>query len=97
MTNTAIRIGYQYFLLDFNVGSLEIIGFCSSSFALAIGALLAANKSLIRGEFLTPGEAGVLVLLTIICTQLGIGFLYFNATQQPLKRMLKNIMLSRGR
>ncbi len=84
------RIIYQYFLLDFNIGSFElfsgsIIGFILISFILKIYL-----KGIIDKQFATPGEANLIGLLSIITAQLLIGFLYYDSTQQPLMRRLKS-------
>ena len=83
------RIIYQYFLLDFNIGSLEIIGF----FFTSISFLVISSKVFIKGlnyqDYATPGEANLIGLIAIISTQLLLGFLYFDATHQPLMRQIR--------
>jgi len=41
--------------------------------------------------YASPGEANLISILTLISTQLFLGFLYFNSTQKPLiRRIFKN-------
>ena len=82
------RIIYQYFLLDFNIGSLEIIGFLISSTLLFIISIKTYLNGIFFSELATPGEANLISILAIISMQLLIGFFYFDATQQPLLRRL---------
>lgn len=83
------RIIYQYFLLDFNIGSLELISGSFISFLLFCFLIRIYLKGLINNQFATPGEANLIALLSIIASQLLIGFLYYDSTQQPLMRRLK--------
>ena len=83
------RIIYQYFLLDFNIGSLEILTGFSTGFLLLIFCIRTFLNGFINEDFATPGEANLIAFLSIITTQLFIGFLYFDSTHQPLSRRLK--------
>jgi len=89
LKNFLKRIIYQYFLLDFNIGSFEILS--SSALFLILTSLII--KTYLNGAFnnqlATPGEANLIALLAIITSQLVIGFLYYDSTQQPLLRRLK--------
>lgn len=84
------RLVYQYFILDFNSGSLEIIGGLLGLFV----TLLFSFKILIFGIFYnryaTPGESSLFAIISIITMQMLIAFLYYDATQQPLLRRLKS-------
>ena len=85
------RLFYQYFILDFNAGSLDLIGFV----IVLILLILISLKVLIRGiliqVYASNGEANLITILTLISTQLFLGFLYFDSTQKPLiRRILKN-------
>ena len=82
------RIIYQYFLLDFNIGSLEIIGFLISTTFLFFSSLRIYINGLLYEKLASPGEANLISILAIISMQLLIGFFYFDATQQPLLRRL---------
>ena len=83
------RIVYQYFLLDFNIGSLELITGSTTLFILIILGWKVFLNGKLNNQFATPGEANLISILTIITTQMLIGFLYYDATQQPLIRRLK--------
>lgn len=82
------RIIYQYFLLDFNIGSLELIIGSLTAIILLIKGTNVYLNGLINNNFATPGEANLIALLAIITTQCTIGFLYYDSTQQPLLRRL---------
>ena len=90
LINFMKRLVYQYFLLDFNAGSLELLG----SFAGLTATIILSVKIFIAGflynQYATPGEAGLFIILSIITLQLLIAFLYYDSTQQPLLRLLKN-------
>ena len=88
-TNFVKRIIYQYFLLDFNIGSFEIL---SGSILFLILILLIIKiylNGILNNQFATPGEANLIALLSIITFQLIVGFLYYDSTQQPLMRRIK--------
>ena len=83
------RIIYQYFLIDFNPGSLSFIfGFISGIYTLFAGL-----KSLLYYKALnTESPIGVKILFlttAIITVQLFISFMYYDATQRPLRRQIK--------
>ena len=84
------RIIYQYFLLDFNIGSLELFSGTILSIILFFLTLKVYLKGSIDNQFATPGEANLIALLAIVIAQLFIGFLYYDSTQQPLMRKLKS-------
>ena len=89
------RILYQYFLLDFNPGSLSILfGILSGMYAFFSGL-----KSILYYENLnieTPLGIKILFLTSaIISVQLLISFMYFDATQRPLKRQLKSLQMKK--
>ena len=83
------RIIYQYFLLDFNAGSLEIIAFSISSLLALITFLQFYLRGLNSQEFASPGEANLISILIIISVQFLLGILYFDSTHQPLMRQIK--------
>ncbi len=83
------RIIYQYFLLDFNIGSLELLSSSILSLILFIFVIKVYLNGAINNQFATPGEANLIGLLAIITAQLIIGFVYYDSTQQPLLRRLK--------
>ena len=84
------RIIYQYFLLDFNIGSLELFSGILLSIVLFFTTLKVYLKGSIDNQLATPGEANLIGLLAIVVAQLFIGFLYYDSTQQPLMRKLKS-------
>ena len=83
------RIIYQYFLLDFNIGSLELLSGTILTIVLFFLGIKIYLNGILYSEFATPGEANLFSLLSIINTQLILGFLFFDSTQQPLIRRLK--------
>ena len=87
--NLIKRIIYQYFLLDFNTGSIELIGSFISFLGASIFFIFISYKSFAYGGFATPGEANLLILLIIISFQLFISFLFYDATQKPFMRALR--------
>ncbi len=83
------RIIYHYFVLDFNAGSLEIIGFLFFSFSTLITFFKIYFRGLSNNEFATPGEANLISILFLVSIQLLLGILYFDSTYQPLMRQIK--------
>tara|TARA_B100000131_G_scaffold314567_1_gene351614 strand:+ start:87 stop:1055 length:969 start_codon:yes stop_codon:yes gene_type:complete len=83
------RIIYQYFLLDFNIGSFELLSGSITGIILIFFMTKIYLKGYIENQFATPGEANLIALLSIITVQLLLGFLYYDSTQQPLMRRLK--------
>ena len=80
------RIVYQYFLLDFNAGSLElIIGLFGilTLFGFTCWLLFAG---VFYTRFATAGESSFFAITTIITIQMFVGFLYYDSTQMPLLR-----------
>ena len=89
------RIVYQYFLIDFNPGSLSIL-LGSLGF---IYTLFAGLKSITYYNNLNiESPLGIKILFltsSIISFQLLISFMYYDATQRPLRRQLKFISKKR--
>ena len=85
------RILYQYFLIDFNPGSLSIF---FGSLGI-IYTLFSGLKSMVYYKNLsieTPLGVKILFLTTaIISMQLIISFIYYDSTQRPLRRQLKSL------
>ena len=85
------RLTYQYFLLDFNPGSLSLcLGLILGIFSLFIGI----RSFLYYGELNLETPIGVQILflaLTLISNQLIISFIYYDVSQKPLLRRLKNL------
>ena len=84
------RVGYQYFLLEINPGSLELCGgvFCGGI------AFLIGLRSIIMGwqtGLETPAGTQTLFLaMLIISLQLTLGFIYYDSTFRPLMREIKS-------
>ena len=85
------RLTYQYFLLDFNPGSLSLcLGFILGVFSLFIGIRSFTYYGSQNLE--TPLGIQILFLATsLICNQLVISFIYYDVSQKPLLRRLKNL------
>ena len=89
------RIIYQYFLIDFNPGSLSIfLGSLGSIYTLFSGL-----RSIIYYNNLNiESPLGIKILFltsAIISVQLIISFMYYDATQRPLRRQLKSLSKKR--
>lgn len=91
LKNFLKRIIYQYFILDFNMGSLEIIGFLISSSSLLIILIKTYSNGLLYKQLASPGEANLISIIAIISIQLLIGFFYYDSTQKPLFRRINRI------
>ena len=74
------RIIYQYFLLDFNVGSIELIlsiifGFVS--FLFGVYFLINSN---ITNEFTSAGNSSLFTIFSIISIQFFLSFIYYDCS-----------------
>ena len=85
------RLTYQYFLLDFNPGSLSLcLGFILGIFSLFIGIRSFTYYRELKLE--TPLGIQMLFLASsLICNQLIISFIYYDVSQKPLLRRFKNL------
>tara|TARA_A100001035_G_C27762704_1_gene492072 strand:+ start:666 stop:1634 length:969 start_codon:yes stop_codon:yes gene_type:complete len=90
------RIVYQYFLIDFNPGSLSfLLGILSGIYTLIAGLRSIIYYKNINIE--SPIGIKILFLTSaIISVQLIISFIYYDSTQRPLKRQLKSISRKRN-
>ena len=86
------RICFQYYLLDFNIGSLELLGALIVFVSLLLNCLYVFLKGVLLHEYATPGEANLIGILSVFLMQLVLGFLYFDATQKPLMRRLSSVL-----
>ncbi len=90
LRNFTKRIIYQYFILDFNAGTLEIIGFilgiCLSSFYYVYIKFFGLEE----GTSASPSQANFLAISIIISFQLLLSFIFFDTTQKPLMRRIKD-------
>ena len=82
------RVVYQYFLLDFNVGSLELLFGGIGVVIIILFASKLALAGVLYSRFATVGEASILTVATILTVQMLLGFFYYDATQQPLLRKI---------
>ena len=84
------RLAYQYFLLDFNPGSLSLcLGFLLGLISFLIGIRSFTYYRELNVE--TPLGIQILFLATsLICNQLIISFIYYDVSQKPLLRRFKN-------
>ena len=84
------RLTYQYFLLDFNPGSLSLcLAFLLGIFSLFIGIRSFTFYRQLNLE--TPLGIQILFLATsLICNQFILSFIYYDVSQKPLLRRLKN-------
>ena len=74
------RIIYQYFLLDFNVGSIELIlsiifGFIS--FLFGVYFLINSN---ITNEFTSAGNSSLFTIFSIMSIQFFLSFIYYDCS-----------------
>lgn len=86
LSNFFKRIIYQYFLLDFNAGSLDILGAVFSWFFLVLVAAKTYYNGINFNVYATPGVSGLIVLLGSTFIQTLLAFLYYDSTQQPANR-----------
>ena len=83
------RILYQYFLLDFNPGSLSIIvSFFLGLISISMGIFYFV-KGTITSQQTEFGIQILFLLLTIISSQFFINFIYYDSSQKPMLRKLK--------
>ena len=89
------RIIYQYFLIDFNPGSLSFIFGCITGlYTLSAGLRSIFYYKTLNVE--SPIGIKILFLTTAIITvQLIISFMYYDATQRPLRRQIKSLAKNR--
>ena len=91
LINFAKRLIYQYFVLDFNAGSLELIGGLLGSFVTIIFSINIFVAGATSSTYATPGQSSIFAVMAIITLQLFIGFIYYDSTQQPLLRYIRRI------
>lgn len=87
------RIFYQYFLLDFNPGSIELIG---GALAAVASFLIACNSlySNLRYDQATPiGTQTAFLASIFIAVQLLLGFISYDAAVRPMLRRIKATLL----
>ncbi len=80
------RIIYQYYLLDFNVGSIDLllsILFGFSSFIFGIFLFIRSN---ITNELTTAGTASIFTILSILSVQFFLSFIYYDCSIKVILR-----------
>ena len=90
LINFIKRLVYQYFILDFNVGSLHLIGFIISTILSLNYYFYIRYISFKAGIDASPSQANLIAILIIISFQLLISFIFFDSTQKPLLRKIKD-------
>lgn len=89
LINFLKRLVYQYFVLDFNAGSLELLGGLIGIFLTSIFSLKIIISGVVSSTYATPGQSAIFAVMSIITLQLFIGFIYYDSTQQPLLRHIR--------
>jgi len=90
LVNFFKRLIYQYFVLDFNAGSLELLGGSLGFILTTIFSMRIFISGILYSKYATSGESGLFAVLSIMTLQMFIAFLYYDSTQQPLMRQLRN-------
>ena len=89
LMNLTKRLIYQYFILDFNAGSLELAGVLLGLILTTIFSMKLVLSGFLYGKYATPGESSLFAVLSIFTIQMFVAFIYYDATQQPLLRQLR--------
>ena len=80
------RLLYQYFILDFNPGSIELIlSFAFGLISFVLGFLF-VYKSSISGIFTSAGNVSLFTISSIISIQLFSNFIYYDCTTRIMNR-----------
>ncbi len=83
------RIFYQYFLFDFNQGSLEIILSIIMFIISFLIGLISIYRSTTTGILTNAGTASIFTITTVVAFQLLISFIYYDCTTRVFLRMKK--------
>mgnify|MGYP001179860920 CR=1 FL=1 len=84
------RVIYQYFILDFNPGSIEIVlSFILALFSFLFG-IFCIYLSHITGNLTSAGTASLFSISVIVSIQLFLSFIYYDCAIRPLTR--KNLL-----
>ena len=89
LINFLKRLVYQYFILDFNAGSLDLLGGLLGLIVTTIFTTKIFLSGVLDKRFATAGESSLFTILSIITIQMFIAFLYYDSTQQPILRRLR--------
>ena len=90
LINIFKRLIYQYFILDFNAGSLELLGSIitfSTVIFYNLYSIYSGRSSLTL--IASQGIGNKLLILFLISFQLFLSFIYFDSTQKPLLRKMR--------
>lgn len=83
------RIVYQYFIFDFNPGSIELLlSFFTGMVGLTIG-ITSKYRGFISGIPATPGTASLFTIACILTIQLLLSFVYYDCTYRVFLRNSK--------
>ena len=83
------RIIYQYFVIDFNPGSLEILlSILMSIISLSI-VITSRYKSALYDIPISPGVSSLITITSLMAFQLLISFIYYDCTYRVLLRNSK--------
>ena len=83
------RIIYQYFIIDFNPGSLEIIlSILMSIISISI-VITSRYKSAMYDIPISPGVSSLITITSLMAFQLLISFIYYDCTYRVLQRNSK--------
>lgn len=83
------RIIYQYFLLDFNHGSIDLLlSFSTGLIGLSI-ALYSLYNSYNDNVYASAGTVSLFTIFTIISLQLFLSFIYYDCSTKVLFRAIK--------
>ena len=82
---------YQYLILDFNAGSIQLIsGLLAFSGFIVVG-IFSLVKSYLSKEFSSPGTVGVFIILGIISLQFLLAFVNYDTNQRMFYRKFYGI------
>ena len=83
------RILYQYFILDFNPGSIEILLSIFTGFAATTIALTSRYKSEMYNIPISAGTSSIFTITCIVTIQFLISFIYYDCTYRVFLRNSK--------
>ena len=84
------RIFYQYYLLDFNPGSIELFLSILMGLISLFIAFLSIYKSHVTGVLTSAGTASIFTISAIMSIQLFISFIYYDCTIRIIFRERNN-------
>ena len=80
------RIIYQYFILDFNPGSLELVlSFITGIASFCIG-LFSIFNTYSNNELTSPGTVGLFTIFTLLCIQFFTAFIFYDCSTRVIYR-----------